>query len=142
MHLPGYPEQAGPCASGRGWCEYTPRTITGPCCLHCDPRDMLQPSSTRGIYLVAGVKSCPTGVVQDLPWRESSSTLLHAQLYAALVSRLSCPKLKVDFLSLQHPGTSCPYSIQIQPMCGVEVNRQGSCNNHLPRDNTGVFHHY
>lgn len=110
MHLPGYPEQAGPCASGRGWCEYTPQTTIGPCCLHCDPKDMLQPSSTRGIYLVAGVKSCPIGVVQDLARRERSSTLLYAQLYAALASRLSCPKLKVGFLSLQHPGLKYRYS--------------------------------
>lgn len=35
---------------------------------------------------------------------ESSSTLLRAKLLSALVSRLSCPKLKVGILSLQHPG--------------------------------------
>lgn len=66
------------------------------------------------------------------------------QQYITPCSALCCSGFQA-LLSKVKGGLPVPTAsrteIQIQPMCEVEVNRQGSCNNHLPRDNIGVFHH-
>lgn len=91
---------SGCCSSGQAWEEHTPQPGLRCVLPHC--RDTLQLSSPSQGILSAAALSPSSQSPRTLTTEGKQQMLLRAKLVVALASRVSCPKLKVCFLPLQH----------------------------------------